>query len=223
MLPLWDNYSSIVWSLPEDLCEELQSIPEKDFIDRLNMAYHAPSEAPIGGLFDKVLPKQIKGRGFEHPPLIDALHTKRFAFPLTLSHANSLASYRMALLGDAAHRIHPLAGQGLNLGLSDVAYLSNVIVKALKEGQDIGNYDFVLSDYERQSKANAQMIIAAVEFVKNAYGPKLMGNEGMGHVLALGRNAALDVIELSDFIKYNLMNFASGNVNHPSRYEWTKE
>jgi len=62
------------------------------------------------------------------------LGTKRFAFPLVLSHADSLASNRMALVGDAAHRVHPLAGQGLNLGLTDVAYLANAVLKAKNEG-----------------------------------------------------------------------------------------
>jgi len=54
----------------------------------------------------------------------------------------------MALVGDAAHRVHPLAGQGLNLGLTDVAYLANAVLKAKNEGQDIGSYDFTLSAYE---------------------------------------------------------------------------
>lgn len=61
----------------------------------------------------------------------------------------------MALIGDAAHRVHPLAGQGLNLGLTDVAYLSNCLLKACKTGQDIGSYDFVLKNYEREAKINA--------------------------------------------------------------------
>lgn len=54
----------------------------------------------------------------------------------------------MALLGDAAHRVHPLAGQGLNLGMTDVAYLANAILKSRREGQDIGSYDFTLQNYE---------------------------------------------------------------------------
>lgn len=55
----------------------------------------------------------------------------------------------MALIGDAAHRIHPMAGQGLNLGLSDVAFLANTILKAKKGGADIGNLEHVLSNYDR--------------------------------------------------------------------------
>ena len=86
-----------------------------------------------------MLPRKLKARQFEMPPIVDAVHTKRFAFPLVLQNANQYVSHRMALVGDAAHRVHPLAGQGLNLGLSDVAYLSNVLLKAKKGGQDIGD------------------------------------------------------------------------------------
>lgn len=75
----------------------------------------------------------------------------------------------MALIGDAAHRVHPLAGQGLNLGITDVAFLANSIVRAKKQGQDIGNYDLVLKDYENYSKWNAYMMTGSIEFVKNSY------------------------------------------------------
>ena len=106
-------------------------MPEEEFLEYLNQALRAPSSAPeLGGLPDKILPDLIKRRDFEHPPLVNELHTKRFAFPLTLSHANDLAGHRMALIGDAAHRVHPLAGQGLNLGLSDVAFLGNTVISA---------------------------------------------------------------------------------------------
>ena len=91
----------------------------------------------------------MKSRNFESPPLIFKLDTKRFGFPLKLQYSDQYASHRMALIGDAAHRVHPLAGQGLNLGLSDVAYLSNAVVKAKKAGQDVGDLGFVLSEYNK--------------------------------------------------------------------------
>ena len=126
----------------------------------------------------------------------------------------------MALVGDAAHRVHPLAGQGLNLGLSDVAYLSNVIVKARKEGQDIGDFNQTLHWYDQKAKINAYAIIGAIEFVKRSYEPSVAGNDALGHILAGARNLGIDLIESSDLLKFNFMNFAAGNVLHPSVYEW---
>jgi ubiquinone biosynthesis monooxygenase Coq6 len=167
VLPLWGPYSSIVWSLPSHICDELQNSTEEHFISELNKALKSPSDAPaLGALPDRLLPKLVKHNNFETPPLIKSLKTKRYTFPLVLSHADQLASHRMALLGDSAHRVHPMAGQGLNLGLTDVAYLSNCILKSKREGQDIGSYDFTLADYDKKSKYNSYAMIAAIEFVK---------------------------------------------------------
>lgn len=63
-------------------------------------------------------------------------------------------------------------------------------------------------------------MIAAIEFVKGAYGPKVAGSESIGHLMGLGRNIALDLIEFSDLAKFNFMQFASGSATHPSVYEW---
>ena len=106
------------------------------------------------------------------PPIVDALHTKRFSFPLALQDSKSYVGTRMALVGDAAHRVHPLAGQGLNLGFGDVAYLSNAILAAKKGGQDIGSGQ-TLEQYNKPAKANAMMIMAAIEFVKKSYEPSI--------------------------------------------------
>ena len=117
------------------MCQELQDMSDSDFINALNKAYRDPSAAPdIGRLPDKILPRDIKKRNFEAPPLVCNVNTKRYAFPLNLTNSKQYAGHRMALIGDAAHRVHPLAGQGLNLGLSDVAYLSNAILKGKKGG-----------------------------------------------------------------------------------------
>lgn len=175
-MPLWGNYSSVVWSCPEEMCEELQQLSEVEFILEINKALHNSSDATFIGSCPDFLPSAIKKKNFEAPPLIETLETKRWAFPLILNHANNLAANRMALIGDAAHRVHPLAGQGLNLGLTDVAYLSNCILRAMKTGQDIGSYDFVLKDYEQEAKANAYVMSTAIEFVKTAYSPKFGNN-----------------------------------------------
>lgn len=146
--------------------------------------------------------------------------TGRYAFPLTLTHTNDCVDHRMALIGDAAHRIHPMAGQGLNLGLSDVAYLSNTIIGAKKSGSDIGNKEHVLSAYDRSSKLNAYSVIGSIEFIKTSYTPKIAGSEGLGHILSLARNIGIDLIDSSDFAKYNFINYAGGNYTHPLKYEW---
>ena len=109
------------------------------------------------------------------------------------------------------------------MGISDVAYLSNAIVKAKKGGQDIGDYGFVLSDYEKESKMNAYAIMAAIEFVKKAYSPDLAGSPTLGHGLAAARNLGIDIIESSDFLKFNFFNFASGTVLHPAKYQWKSD
>lgn len=111
VLPLWGSYSSIVWSLPDDFAEDLKKMDKSEFIDQLNNVLKTSSDAPmLGAVPDRVLPRSVKARNFESPPLITDVTTPRFTFPLNLSHADSLASHRMALIGDAAHRVHPLAG-----------------------------------------------------------------------------------------------------------------
>ena len=113
-----------------------------------------------------------------------------------------------------------MAGQGLNLGITDVAYLANSILKAKKSGQDIGNYDLVLKDFESNARANALSMISAMEVVRNSYQGRVGGSQQAGTALGFLRNIALDGIQMSELAKYNFMNFASGNLTHPVRYEW---
>ena len=126
----------------------------------------------------------------------------------------------MALIGDAAHRIHPMAGQGLNLGLSDAAFLANAIIEAKRGGSDIGNKEHVLADYEFWSRFNAESIIRSIEFIKNSYSPTFLGSEQLGHALSAARNLSIDLLDSSDFLKYNIMNYASGSYLHPLEYQW---
>lgn len=76
--------------------------------------------------------------GFEIPPKVVKVVSERMAFPLSLMHANDYVAKRVVLIGDAAHTVHPLAGQGVNMGYADVAALSNVIGDGVAVGSDIG-------------------------------------------------------------------------------------
>ena len=113
ILPLPGNRSSIVWSERTADAERIATLPEADFLDHLR-----PRFGDFRG--------QI------------ALAGARYRYPLGLSLADRFVADRVALIGDAAHGIHPIAGQGLNLGFRDVAALAQVLAEARRRGEDIG-------------------------------------------------------------------------------------
>lgn len=97
---------------------------------------------------------------------------KRASFPLTLRHAQHYIAPRIALVGDTIHTLHPLAGQGANLGLMDVACLANVIKNTRAKGRDIGEYT-KLRPYERERRLANTLMLKAVEFLAKNHQPYL--------------------------------------------------
>jgi 2-octaprenyl-6-methoxyphenol hydroxylase len=94
--------------------------------------------------------------------------SRRFGYPLSLSHADRYIDHRLALVGDAAHAIHPIAGQGLNLGLRDVAALAECIVDAWRLGLDIGNA-IALERYERWRRFDTMALIAVTDSLNRLF------------------------------------------------------
>jgi 2-octaprenyl-6-methoxyphenol hydroxylase len=90
---------------------------------------------------------------------------QRWSHPLGLSHAQRYVDQRLALVGDAAHAIHPIAGQGLNMGIRDIAALAEAVIDARRLGRDIGMPD-ILADYERWRRFD-NMVLAVVTDVMN--------------------------------------------------------
>ena len=113
ILPLTKDRSSIVWSETDAKAQALIAMSDDDFLAALRPAF--------GSFLGEI-------------SLIGA----RFSYPLGLTLANSFIADRMALIGDAAHGVHPIAGQGLNAGLRDVAALADVLERARARGEDIG-------------------------------------------------------------------------------------
>jgi 2-octaprenylphenol hydroxylase len=111
------------------------------------------------------------------------LESERQLFPLTGRYARQFASHRLALVGDAAHTIHPLAGQGVNLGFMDAAELIDELRRLHREGKDIGQHLY-LRRYERSRKHSAAMMLAGMQgfrelFAGNNPAKKLLRDVGL--------------------------------------------
>lgn len=126
----------------------------------------------------------------------------RWSYPLGLSLAERWTAPRRVLVGDAAHGIHPLAGQGLNLGLRDVAALAEVLVAAARRGQDIGAPD-VLEDYARWRRADTLMMAAATDGLN-----RLFSNDNP--LLRLGRDLGLGLVDRLPALRRRLIGEAAG-------------
>lgn len=146
-LPLTKGYSSIVWSTSPTEAKRLAEISEDEFSVELEQAF----ESKLGKI------TSVAGRA---------------VFPLRLFETLNYIKPRLALVGDAAHTIHPLAGQGVNLGLADVASLMTVITDALNDKKDIGDLK-VLRRYERWRRADNRSMLVAMDGLKRLFGSEL--------------------------------------------------
>ncbi|KAK2025242.1 ubiquinone biosynthesis mono0xygenase COQ6 [Colletotrichum zoysiae] len=148
MLPLPGNYSTLVWSTTPENAALLKSLPPQEFVVMVNAAFRL---SPVDLEF---MHKQQVGQSEELAWRLEHTHFDHRAipqqavrvqegtvasFPLKMRHADTYTAERIALVGDAAHTIHPLAGQGLNQGQGDVQSLVKTIETAVSTGQDLGS------------------------------------------------------------------------------------
>ena len=127
---------------------------------------------------------------------------KRFSYPLKLMHADQFVTSRVALVGDAAHGIHPIAGQGVNLGYRDVAALSELLINQRKLGLDMGGDD-VLSHYQRWRKFDSVSMTASTDILNRLFSNNLPG-------MSLLRRAGMTAVEHMPPLKKLFMRHAMG-------------
>ncbi|XP_064105632.1 ubiquinone biosynthesis monooxygenase COQ6, mitochondrial-like, partial [Macrobrachium nipponense] len=142
------NRSSLVWSTTKEQAKSLLRLSEEDFTDALNRAIwdESASDPVVQKIHERwmnLLNTVAPGQGWDYrqlPPGIGGIvSNSRGAFPLGLGHAVHYVRPRVVLIGDAAHRVHPLAGQGVNLGFGDVSCLLTTLENSVINGSDIGD------------------------------------------------------------------------------------
>lgn len=205
LLPLTDTLSSLVWSTSVEHAKELLKMEPENFVDALNEAYVKSynSNSVVDNLMKTVesVLALNKNKIQQLPPRVIKLQEgSRGAFPLGFGHASSYVCGGAALIGDAAHRVHPLAGQGVNLGFGDVLTLTDVLAEALYNGSSLDNLQYLLK-YEQQClKANVPILVG-VHALQNLYCTDFPP-------FVLARSLGLKITNLSPPLKQFFMNKA---------------
>lgn len=178
ILPLpGGHHSSIVWSESDAAAKAIQAMDDE--------AYMAALRPRFGDFLGEI-----------------KLAGARFTYPLSLSLAESFVAPRVALVGDAAHGVHPIAGQGLNLGLRDVAALAEVLIEAQRRGEDIGASD-VLERYQRWRRFDSTALALGMDTVN-----RLFSNDNP--VLRIGRDLGMGLVSAVPGLRRGFMRQAAG-------------
>jgi 2-octaprenyl-6-methoxyphenol hydroxylase len=169
LLPLLDapdgrHRSALVWTVAEKDAKGVMGLSDRGFLGEVEKRMH--------GLLGAI-----------------SLAAPRMAYPLTFHHAARIVGERLALIGDAAHGMHPIAGQGLNLGLRDVGALVEVLVEGMRLGLEPGDAQ-LLARYERWRSLDAFSVMAATDGINRIFGlpgrlPSAARRLGMGAIQRL--------------------------------------
>ena len=177
-LPLADGSCSIVWSADQERAVDLLKLDDEEFSLQLADA-------------------------FEHRLGVVEVLSPRAGFPLQLANAESYSADRVVLLGDAAHRVHPLAGQGVNLGFQDVIDLTAMVLEAKQNGRGAAD-PLYLRKYARKRRADASIMLAGMDAIQRVFGNDLWS-------VCKSRNLVMDLINQLPGLKQFFVNRALGN------------
>ncbi len=177
ILPLTGNRSSIVWSERTETAHQINALPEAEYLQALRPRF--------GDFLGDI-----------------RLQGDRFTYPLNLTIANSFIADHLALVGDAAHGMHPIAGQGLNAGLRDVGALAEVLTLAGRRGEEIGSA-LVLQRYQEWRRFDTASLAMATDVFN-----RLFSNDNP--LLRLGRDIGMGIVGSMPGLRRGFVREAAG-------------
>lgn len=179
ILPLQDNRSSIVWCEPPERAKTIMSLNEAGF--------NAELKKKFGDFLG-----DVKSLGL------------RWSYPLSMQLADNYTADRFCLIGDAVHGIHPIAGQGFNLGLRDISALTEVLVDAKRIGADLGS-ELVLERYVHWRRTDNNILALGMDGLT-----RLFSNDNP--IVTFGRRLGIAAVEEMPVMKQFFMKHARGTV-----------
>ena len=184
-LPLCGSTASMVWYHSEQEVSRLKSLSDAAFINEMQSAF---------------------------PQRLGAIESvqNRASFPIVKAHAETYIGQRMALIGDAAHTVHPLAGQGVNLGMMDASALAELIIEAETSGKDIAAQR-LLRRYERWRRGDNALMISVLDGFYHAFKPQPSPIRRL-------RSAALSIADSAGPLKHFVMRYAMGTSGDLPRF-----
>ncbi|KAF2836462.1 ubiquinone biosynthesis hydrox [Patellaria atrata CBS 101060] len=204
MLPLPGNMATLVWSTVPERAARLKSISKCDFLAMVNAAFRlSPVDLEYMHSVSSGQQEEFEWR-VKHSAadstkvpmeVVDVQDGSIASFPLKMRHADTYTGERVALVGDAAHTIHPLAGQGLNQGQGDVAALVSTIQAAVETGADIGS-TLSLEAYNAKRYAENNAMLGVVDKLHKLYA---VGSGPIVGLRSLGLKAVNEIRPLKKF------------------------
>ncbi|KAK2583728.1 hypothetical protein KPH14_009646 [Odynerus spinipes] len=209
LLPLTNTLSSLVWSVTTNEAKRLLKIPEEEFVDSINNALW--KVYPKDGIVEsgmKALQQLLDGLSLQTgasrqlpPSISNIVECSRAAFPLGFGHSVSYVAPGTVLVGDAAHRVHPLAGQGVNLGFGDITVLVQILAETVVNGAILGDMIY-LSRYETLRQRHNIPTMLAIDALHRLY-------KGTAAPVVLARSLGLQLTNAIPILKKALIQHAS--------------
>ncbi|KAL8982863.1 MAG: hypothetical protein Q9205_002740 [Flavoplaca limonia] len=213
LLAMPGEFATLVWTTTHGKAAKLKALAQKDLVAMVNAAFRLDNVdlEYMSGLNDGITEELTWRSGVigakedeaRIPRLVESVQEGSVAsFPLRYRQADSYISSRVALIGDAAHTVHPLAGQGLNMGLADVQSLAKTIEHSVKHGGDIGD-EMYLDRYNNEMWMQNNRMLGVTDKLHKLYGV------GSGPIVGL-RSLGLKMVDRLGPVKGWLMKQAGG-------------